>query len=281
MKTFNKIFIMKRFFKFVCVTFVFLITSVLGYYYFMQEELIFRCKRLDPNHTYTFSTPFEEVNLPVGEGEFVNGVHFFHENPKGVILYLHGQGRDMLHWGERAQKFVAYGYDVFVIDYRGWGKSTNNVSEKNMMEDSLAAYAYLKERYNEDQIVVQGVSLGTAMASYVSTKNNPRDCILIAPYYNMIETAHYNKPILPRFVLKFILKYHLRTDTWITKANCPLHIFHGTKDRLIPYCQSEMIVEKLEDAGSDYKFHTLEGWGHNYVYQNEIYLREVDKLLRS
>ena len=231
---------MKRFLQAVPLAFFLVVGSVLGYYYVMQEELIFRCKRLDPNHEYTFNTPFEEVNLTVGDNETVNAVHFFHEKPKGVILYLHGQGRDMLHWGERAERFVPYGYDVFVIDYRGWGKSTDNVSEENLMEDSLAAYDYLKKRYNEEEIIVHGVSLGTAMSSYVCSKNNPKMCILIAPYYNMIETAHFNKPILPRPILKVILKYHLRADSWIDDCKCPIYIFHGTEDRLIPYNQSEM-----------------------------------------
>ena len=270
---------MKRILKGLPIALTLFVFGVVGYYYMMQEALIFRCKRLDPNHEYTFNTSFEEVNLPVGKGDTINGVHFFHPNPKGVVFYLHGQGRDMLHWGERAERLVSYGYDVFVIDYRGWGKSTNNVSESNLMEDSMVGYNYLKERYNEKEIIVHGVSLGTAMATNVCAKNNPKLCILVSPYYNMLETAHFNKPFLPIWVLKIILKYHLRTDTWISKCKCPLHIFHGTKDRLIPYSQSELIVKKLKTSKVKYNFHSLDGWGHNYIYQNEIYMKEVAALL--
>jgi len=270
---------MKRILKAIPLALGLFIFGVLGYYYCMQEELIFRCKRLDPNHQFTFNTQFEEVNLTVGNGDIVNGVHFFHENPKGVVLYLHGQGRDMLHWGERAERLVSYGYDVFVIDYRGWGKSTNVVSEETLMEDSMAAYSYLKDRYNENEIIIHGVSLGTAMATNVCARNNPKLCILIAPYYNMIEAAHFNKPFLPRWVLKFILKSHLRTDSWVERVRCPIHIFHGTKDRMIPFSQSQMLVKKLEESKVKHEFYTLDGWGHNYVYQNEIYLKEVAALL--
>lgn len=246
----------------------------------MQEKLIFMCKRLAHHHEFTFDHPFEEVHLPVENGEMINGLHFFHENPKGVIYYLHGQGSNLEHWGERAQQYLDFGYDVFVIDYRGYGKSTDNLTEKNLMTDSMIGYEYLKNRYNEDSIVLHGVSLGTAMASFVAAHHNPKMCILVSPYYNMIETAHYNKPVLPRFVLRVILKYHLRTDTWIGKCNCPLYIFHGTKDKLIPYSQSEMIMEDLENTEVASTLFTLEDCGHNHIHKNVHYLEAVEELLQ-
>lgn len=272
---------MKRFFKTISIFSIVGLLSVVGYYYQMQEKLIFKCKRLDSNYQYDFETPFEEVNLSVGSGESINCLHFFHENPKGVVLYLHGQGKNLSYWGHRANKFVSYGYDVFVIDYRGYGKSTDNLTEKNLMIDSSKAYEYLKDKYNESDIIVHGVSLGTAMASYVNTKYHPKMCILVSPYYNMIETAYYNRPILPRFVLKVILKYHLRTDSWIAKSNSPLHIFHGTEDKLVPYFQSEMIMDLVKEEKFTSNLYTLEGYGHNNIDQLEAYKTKVTELLEN
>jgi fermentation-respiration switch protein FrsA (DUF1100 family) len=271
---------MKKLFKAFSIVFILVFFSIFGYYYHMQEKLIFMCKRLDHHHEYAFETPFEEVHLTHENGETINAVHFFHEKPKGVIYYLHGQGNHLEHWGKRAEEFVAFGYDVFVIDYRGFGKSTDNLTEKNLMTDSLIGYEYLKERYNENDIVLHGVSLGTAMASFVASHHSPKMCILVSPYFNMIETAHYNKPVLPRFVLRVILKYHLRTDTWIGKCNCPLYIFHGKKDRLIPYSQSEMIMASLEDSRVSPTLYTLEDCGHNHVHKNVEYIAQVKELLK-
>ena len=271
---------MKKFLKSLPIVLFLAAFSVFGYYYHMQEKMIFMCKRLAHHHEYSFDTRFEEVHLPLENGDMVNGLHFFHENPKGVIYYLHGQGNNLEHWGNRAEQFVAYGYDVFVIDYRGYGKSTDNLTEKNLMTDSLAGYEYLKERYNEEQIVVHGVSLGTAMASFVSSHHKPKMCILVSPYYNMIEAAHFNKPVLPRFVLHYILKYHLRTDTWIGKCNCPLYIFHGVKDKLIPYNQSEMIMASLEETDVESTLYTLQNCGHNYIHNHQEYLNRIEELLK-
>ncbi|MCH9811148.1 alpha/beta fold hydrolase [bacterium] len=271
---------MKKFLKVFPVVFILTAFTIFGYYYHMQEKLIFRFKKLEHHHEYAFDSPFEEVHLTLENGDKVNGLHFFHEKPKGVIYYLHGQGNNLAHWGKRAQQFVDYGYDVFVIDYRGCGKSVGDLTEKTLMVDSMAGYNYLKARYNEDQIVIHGVSLGTAMASFVSSHHNPKMCILVSPYYNMIEAAHYNKPVLPRFVLHFILKYHLRTDTWIGKCNCPLYIFHGVKDRLIPYSQSEMIMASLEETNVDSTLYTLKDCGHNYIHNHKEYLEKVEELLK-
>ena len=270
---------MKKLFKRSLSISFFIISGVIGYYYQMQEKLIFKAKSIEKNYQYNFNEPFEEVNINIGDTEKINALHFFHENPKGVILYLHGQGKNLKHWGQYAEKQLAYGYDVFIIDYRGFGKSTNQLTEKNLMADSIAAYKYLKNRYDENQIVVHGVSLGTSMATYVSSKFSPKMCILVSPYFNMIETAHYNKPILPRFVLKYILKYHLRTDTWITKSNSPIHIFHGDQDTLVPHIQSKMIMGLLRDTNIAAELYTLEDWGHSAIEDNDAYQKKIKELL--
>ena len=270
---------MKRFFKLFAVTVCILFLGIFGYYYQMQEKLIFNASLLDKDYEYSFNAPFEEVNLTMKNGDTVNAIHFFHKDPKGVIYYLHGQGQNLAHWASRAEEYLEYGFDVFIIDYRGFGKSTNNLTEDNLMKDAIAGYKYLLKRYNEKDIIVHGVSLGTAMASYLVSHHSPRMCVLVSPYYNMIETAYYNRPILPRFVLKYILKYHLRTDTWIANAKCPLYIFHGTEDRLIPYSQSEMILKKLADTDVDHTLFTLEGCGHNSLHTNEVYISEFQELL--
>jgi len=271
---------MKRFLKLAFLGFCLVFLGIFGYYYQMQEKLIFKALPLNKDFEYSFKTPFEEVNLTMRNGDTVNAIHFFHEHPKGVIYYLHGQGNNLAHWGKRAEEYVNYGYDVFIIDYRGFGKSTNNLSEFNLMKDAIAGYKYLEQRYNEKDIIVHGVSLGTAMASHIVSHHSPRMCILVSPYYNMIETAYYNRPILPRFVLKVILKYHLRTDKWIGDAKCPLFLFHGTEDRLIPYSQSEMLMNKLAEAEIESTLYTLEGHGHDAVHRHETYVNEIERLLK-
>lgn len=270
---------MRKIFRACFLIGLFLGFGVVGYYYNRQEKLIFCPKTLDQNYEYNFSCSFQEINITLKNGDTINGIHFFHENPKGVMLYLHGQGKNLAAWGNRAEDALEYGYDVFMIDYRGFGKSTDNLTEEHLMEDAIAAYKYLLDRYDEKDIVVQGVSLGTAMASYVSSVFNPKCCILVAPYFNMIETAHYNKPILPKVVLTTILKYHLRTDTWIVKANCPLHIFHGTNDKLIPYSQSEMLVSLLDEQQVENHFYTINGWGHKNIHTTDLYKDKVHELL--
>lgn len=273
-------YVMKRFFKTLGTVLILVVFAGVGYFYTMQEQLILGPKPLAKDYAFEFDTPFEEVNINVENGETINCLHFFHGKPKGVILFLHGKGTNLAYWGGRAEMLVEYGYDVLVLDYRGFGKSTNNLSEDNMRADSEASYEYLKERYNEKDIVIHGVSLGTAMASYLNAKKNPKCCILVSPYCSMIEVAHFNKPILPYYVLQMILRFPLYTEKFIAQAKSKIYIFHGTNDMLIPYAHSEKILKIAEEKNVSVTLYSLEGFGHDRMDEQKEYRTKVAELLK-
>jgi pimeloyl-ACP methyl ester carboxylesterase len=272
---------MKRFFKATSLLLILFFSFIIGYFYTQQERLILGPELLDKSYVYEFDTPFEEINLSVGNGETINCIHFFHEKPKGVVLFLHGKGKNLSYWGGRAKRLVNYGYDVLVFDYRGFGKSSNNLTQENMMADSTAAYLYLKERYNEKDIVIHGVSLGTAMASYLNAHQKAKMCILVSPYRSMTEVAHYNKPILPPFVLKMILKFPLSTEQYVASARSDIHIFHGTHDKLIPYTHSIEIIKIAEEKNVNATLYPLDGFGHDRMDEQKEYKTKVSQLLNE
>jgi len=103
-----------------------------------QENLIFFPEILPPDYKYTFSQPFEEATVPV-EGATINAVLFRSANPKGVILYFHGNAGSLRTWGDVAGDFTSRGYDILIPDYRGFGKSTGSISnEKMLLADGLS-----------------------------------------------------------------------------------------------------------------------------------------------
>jgi pimeloyl-ACP methyl ester carboxylesterase len=272
---------MKRFFKAISILLILFFSFVICYFYTQQERLILAPERLDKSYIYEFDTPFEEVNISVENGETINCIHFFHEKPKGVILFLHGKGKNLSYWGGRAKRLVKYGYDVLVFDYRGFGKSTDNLSQDNLMKDSTAAYNYLRQRYNEKDIVIHGVSLGTAMASYLNAHENAKMCILVSPYSSMTDVAHYNKPILPHFVLEMILKFPLKTEKHIALARSDIYIFHGTADKLIPYSHSVEIMKIVDKNKINVTLYPLEGFGHDRMDEQKEYITKVSELLEK
>lgn len=213
-----------------------LVLSVLAY--LVQEKLIFKPEKLKHDFQFTYDIPFDELFFEPAPGVRINGLHFYRTEPKGLILYLHGNTRSIKGWAKYAKDFYRYDYDVVLVDYRGFGKSTGKRTEKDMLNDMQHVYEKLCEKYQQHHILVYGRSMGSGFAAKLASDNQPRYLILDAPYYSFKKVVERFLPILP---IKFVLRFHLRTDKWIQKVNCHTYIIHGTKDRLIPIQHSEKL----------------------------------------
>jgi len=208
--------------------------------YFFQEKFIFKPEKLKQDFEFKYDIPFREYFFDIEPGVRINGLHFFRENPKGLILYFHGNSRSIKGWAKYAKDFYRYDYDVVLVDYRGFGKSTGKRSEKEMLSDMQFVYDRLKEKYPEDHMIVYGRSLGSGFASKIASDNHPRYLILDAPYYNFQKAVERFLPILP---IRLVLRFKLRTDIWIRNVNCHTYIIHGTNDHLIPVRHSQKLQQ--------------------------------------
>jgi pimeloyl-ACP methyl ester carboxylesterase len=225
--------------------------------YLVQEKLIFKPEKLPANFEYRYDAPFEELFFNVEPGVSINGLHFYVPEPKGLILYFHGNSRSIKGWAKYAKDFSRYQYDVLLVDYRGFGKSTGKRGEKAMLADMQFVYNKLKERFEEQHILVYGRSLGSGFATKIAADNKPRYLILDAPYYSFIKVAERFTPFLPH---RLTLRFKLPTDQWIGKVNCHTYIIHGTKDWLIPISQSESLQKFNPHKITLIRIH---GGGHN------------------
>lgn len=208
--------------------------------YFLQEKFIFRPEKLPADFIYHYDIPFKELFFDIEPGVRINGLHFYRPKPAGLILYFHGNTRSIKGWAKYAQDFYRYNYDVVLVDYRGFGKSTGKRSEREMLSDMQFVYDTLAIQYPEQHLIVYGRSIGSGFAAKVASDNNPRYLLLDSPYYNFRNVVERFIPILP---VRYVLRYHLRTDKWILKVHCHTYIIHGTKDRLIPIAQSEKLQQ--------------------------------------
>lgn len=206
--------------------------------YLIQEKFIFKPEKLHPDFKYKYDAPFKELFFDIEPGVRINGLHFTVDNPHGLILYFHGNSRSIKGWARYAKDFFRYNYDVVLVDYRGFGKSTGKRTEKDMLKDMQFVYETLVAQYSENHIIVYGRSLGSGFAAKIASDNKPRYLILDAPYYSFKKAVERFLPILP---MRFLLRFHLRTDKWIKHVNCHTYIIHGTKDWLIPISNSEKL----------------------------------------
>jgi len=208
--------------------------------YLIQEKFIFRPEKLPAGFEYKYDVPFKELFFDVSPGVRINGLHFFRPDPAGLILYLHGNTRSIKGWAKYARDFYRYNYDVVLVDYRGFGKSTGRRGEAAMLNDIQFVYETLLAQCPDQHMIVYGRSIGSGFAARIAADNNPRYLILDSPYYNFRKVVKRFLPILP---LRYVLRYHLRTDRWLPRVRCHTYILHGTRDWLIPIRHSERLQQ--------------------------------------
>jgi len=196
------------------------------------------------------------------------------EKPLGLILYFHGNTRSIKGWAKYAKDFTRYNYDVVLVDYRGFGKSTGKRSEHDMYKDMQFVYDTLSVQYTEHHLIIYGRSLGSGFAAKLASDNKPRYLILDAPYYSFTKAIERFLPILP---VQFLLRYKLRTDKWIMHVNCHTYIIHGSKDWLLPISNSE----KLRALNpKKITLLTIEGGGHNNLPSFNEYHNFIRDILK-
>jgi pimeloyl-ACP methyl ester carboxylesterase len=225
--------------------------------YFIQDRFIFKPEKLPQDFVYKYDVPFRELNFDIEPGVRINGLHFHVPKPNGLVLYFHGNSRSIKGWAKCARDFYRYQYDVVLVDYRGFGKSTGKRSEDDMLTDMQVVYEKLTQDMPEHHMIVYGRSMGSGFACKIASDNKPRYLILDAPYFSFIKVVKRFLPLLPG---NWLLRYHLRTDKWIRHVNCHTYILHGTKDWLIPIRHSE---ELQQISPSKITLIRIKGGGHN------------------
>ena len=183
--------------------------------YLVQERFIFKPEKLKQDFIYKYDAPFRELFFDVEPGVRINGLHFTVKDPHGLVLYFHGNTRSIKGWARYAKDFYRYNYDVVLVDYRGFGKSTGKRTEKDMLNDMQFVYDKLAAQYTQQHLIVYGRSLGSGFATKIASDNKPRYLILDAPYFSFTKAIERFLPMLP---VRFVLRFQLRTE--IGRASC-------------------------------------------------------------
>ena len=243
------------------------------YTYFNQINMMFHASKLDKNYTFNFENKFEELTITSFDKVNLHGLLFKAEKSKGLIFYLHGNQGGVDSWGNISKIYTNLGYDIFILDYRGFGKSEGTIeSEVQFNTDVTFAYKKLISRYQENKTIIIGYSIGTGPATILASKNNPKALVLQAPYFSFTDLAAIKVPYMPRFLHKF----KFETNRYITKIKSPVYLFHGNNDQLISYSNS-LRLEKLLKP-SDQLF-TLQNQGHVGINENEDFQKQLKLIL--
>jgi len=218
---------------------------------------------------------FEDIFLKTKDGVAINGWLVPHSPNKSVLIFLHGNGGNISTRLEKIQMFHAMGVNVFIIDYRGYGKSEGQPSEKGVYLDAQAAYDFLKSRkeFTDQKLIVYGESLGGAVAVDLAVNRLVDGIIVDSSFTSAQDMARVIYPFIP----SFLINVKLESLSKIQNLRMPKLFIHSPEDDIVPF----HLGRKLFDAAEEPKvFLEIQGT-HNQGFRSsrEKYLQGIENFL--
>lgn len=244
--------------------------------YFLQDRILFHPVQLKKDHNYDFADPHQDITIPINNEDNLNLVRFFSRDSisRGVVLYFHGNKKNISWYAKYPPYFTRHGYEVIMIDYPGFGKSTGSFTEQTLYDWSEHVYTLARGRYSPDSIIIYGKSMGTGIAARLASVQACRRLILETPYYDFPSVI---KDYLPIYPVDWMLHYEIPTHFYLSNVTAPVTIFQGTRDRVIRYKNAKRLQPVLKPTD---EFITIKGGRHNDLYEFKEVVTKLDSLLR-
>jgi len=226
-----------------------------------------------------FSLVCEDVHFSAGDGVGLHGWLTAVDSPIATMLFLHGNAGNISHRLDNVKRLHDEGIRVFIIDYRGFGRSSGEISEDGLYQDAIGAYRYLRERPDvpPESIAVFGRSLGGAVAIDLAARMCLNALIVESSFTCVADMARRVFPFLP---IGSLLSSRYDSIGKIARIDAPLLVIHGTKDSLIPFEQGQRLFEA---APGPKAFHAVAGGDHNdtYLVGGKPYLDRIRSFLEE
>jgi fermentation-respiration switch protein FrsA (DUF1100 family) len=181
-------------------------------------------------------------SLQTGDGVRLHGWLFRAEDSAPLMIWLHGNGGNITERAQIADEFASRGVSVFLVDYRGYGRSEGTPSESKLYLDALAAYDYAKKELGARSIAAYGESLGGPYAAYLATKR-PVTCVVIeSSFPSMRDLGNALYAPLP---MGWFAPFAMNTAGWLNEARVPVLVMHGRRDQVIPFALGRKLYDSL------------------------------------
>ncbi|WP_136667052.1 alpha/beta hydrolase [Flavobacterium sp. H122] len=262
--------------KFILISSIGLLASLYTLYfafiYFNQADMVFIHSSLDKDYKFEFQTPFQEKTIKSFDGKKQHGLLFSAKEPKGIIFYLHGNAGNVSNWGNISAFYNSLDYDIFILDYRSFGKSEGQIDdEKQISKDVQIVFDKITQNYSNKIII--GYSIGTGIASQLAVERNAKMLILQAPYDNFLKFSGTRVPFFPDMFKKF----KFETDKKIKHIKCLIYLFHGKDDKLISIDNSYRLEKFLKVSDTLYVLNNQDHIGINENYEFRVKLKNLLK----
>ncbi len=192
---------------------------------------------------------YEDVELTTEDGETLHGWWLPHEQPRGTLLFQHGNAGNISHRLDSLVIFHDLGLNVFIYDYRGYGQSTGRPSEEGVYLDADAAWNWLVEEQAIDpgEIILFGRSMGAAVAAWLARRVEAGGLILESSFTSVPDIGAEVYWWLP---VRLLARIHLPTLEYTKQSNAPVLVIHSPDDEIIPFSHAQRLYEAAPEPRS-------------------------------
>lgn len=241
-------------------------------FYFIQPRLIFYPIKDLVGTPKDWGLQYEEVTFQTDDQVAISAWWIAGDEKKKTLLFFHGNAGNMSHRRDTILLFNRMGYNVLIIDYRGYGMSSGIPSETGMALDAMAAWNYLLNERNlvPQQIIIYGRSLGGAVAVGLASRVRSAGLVLESTFNSVRGMA---QKVLPYVNYLLWSRYTFNSAKTVKGISMPLLVLHSPKDEIIPYRLGRALYDSAPEPK---RFHELKG-GHNdgFYSTGESYLRAI------
>jgi len=239
-----------------------------NFIYFPDRTVFFT-----PNH---INLLYDDIYYKTSDNITINGWFIPADSAKNVVLFCHGNAGNISHRLESIQIFNRLSLDVFIFDYRGFGKSEGSVNEEGTYLDASGAWDFLvgEKGFNPEQIIIFGRSLGSGVASWLAREKQSRGLILESSFTSLPDLGAKIYPYLP---VRLLSRYNYPTLDNLKDITCPKLFIHSKDDEIIPFSLGR---KNFEMASEPKMFLEIQG-SHNdgFMVTGSKYIEGINRFI--
>jgi len=267
----------KSVFNITLIIFVFYLIIMI-YFYLNQVNLIYFPDKKISFYPDQINLNYKDIYMITKDNIKINSWYIPGEKDSNLVIFCHGNAGNISGRVETIRLIHELNLSLLIFDYRGFGKSEGNISEKGLYLDIEAVYQYATKNLNIDKkkVIIWGRSLGAAVAIDFASKHNINKLIIESAFTSISDMGQRIYPFLP---LKFICTHKFLSINKIDKIKASKLFIHSKEDDLVPFSFGKILYKKAILQKSFLEIHGNHANG--FFESKEDYIKGIKYFLKQ